>query len=203
MRQNPGRRFPPTGVPMRNLVLCLFLASFAQAQQWVKAEFLDDLHNESGVKFVLDANEKGGAIQVVCSKGKLKSAWLITDKVADVQVKENIIGDLSSEVDVEYRRDDESKPHHLSLPVSKDFHGVLLQRSHGFGDTADRGTFTGLENLLYGPTGFGGGEWRKNKKANHWAKRLIVGVSAFGESDAVYTFEVPDPSEIRQECDIK
>jgi hypothetical protein len=188
---------------MRNFVLCLFLASFAQAQQWVKTEFHDDLHNESGVKFSLDAKEKGGAIQVVCSKGKLKAAWLLTDKVADVQVKQNAIGDLSSEVDVEYRRDDEPKPHHLSLPVSNDFHGVLLQRSHGFADTEGKGTFTGFENLLYGPLGFGGGEWRKNKKANNWAKRLIVGVSAFGESDAVYTFDVPDPSEIRRECDIK
>jgi hypothetical protein len=189
--------------PMRSLVLCLFLASLAHAQQWVKTEYRDDLHNETGLKFSLDAKEKGGTIQVVCSKGKLKAAWLFTDRVADVQVKENLIGDLSSEVDVEYRRDDEQKPHHLSLPVSKNLHGILLERSHGFADVADKGTFTGLENLLYGPAGLGGGEWRKNKKVNNWAKRLIVGVSAFGESDAVYTFEVPDPSEIRQECDIK
>lgn len=188
---------------MRNFVLCLFLASFAQAQQWAKTEFHDDLHNESGVRFTLDAKEKGGGLEVVCSKGKLKAAWLLTDKVAGVQVKQNAIGNLSGEVDVEYRRDDERKPHHLSLPVSKDFHGVLLQRPHGFADTADRGTWAGFENLLYGPLGFNGGEWKKNKKANNWAKRVIVGVSAFGESDAVYTFEVPDPTDIRQECDIR
>jgi hypothetical protein len=120
-----------------------------------------------------------------------------------VQVKQNFIGELSSEVDIEYRRDNEPKPHRLSLPVSKDFHGVLLQRPHGFADTSDRDTFTGLENLLYGPSGFGGGDWHRNKKANNWAKKLIVGVSAFGESDAVYSFEVPDPSEVRRECNLK
>jgi hypothetical protein len=74
--------------PMRNLVLCLFLASLAHAQQWVKTKYRDDLHNETGVKFSLDAKEKGGTLQVVCSKGKLKAAWLFTDTVADVQVKE-------------------------------------------------------------------------------------------------------------------
>jgi hypothetical protein len=103
-------------------------------------------------------------IEVVCSKGKLKAAWLLTDKVADTQLKQNFIGELSSEVDVEYRRDSDPKPHHLSLPVSRDFHGILLQRAHGFADTSDRGTFTGLENLLYGPTGLAaasGGETRK------------------------------------------
>jgi hypothetical protein len=188
---------------MKNILLCLFLASFARGQQWTKTEFHDDLHNESGIKFALDAKEKGGAIEVICSKGKLKAAWLLTDKVADTQVKQNLMGEVSSEVDVEYRRDSEPKAHHLSLPTSKDFHGILLQRSHGFADVADQGTFRGLEHLLYGPAGVGGGEWRRNKKANNWAKRLIVGVSAFGDSDAVYTFDVPDPSEIRQQCDIK
>lgn len=188
---------------MKNWMLFLLLVSVAHAQEWSKTEYHDDLHNESGVKFSLSAREKGGAIEVVCSKGKLKTAWLLTDKVADTQIKRNLVGDLSSEVDVEYRRGDEPKPHSLSLPVSKGFHGVLLQRSHGFADVADKGTFTGLENLLYGPAGFGGGEWRKNKKANNWAKKLIVGVSAFGDSDAVYTFDVPDPSEVRQECDIR
>src|ERR1700730_1968050 len=121
-------------VIVRDLVFCLFLVSLAHAQQWVKTEFRDDLLNETGVKFALDSKEKGGTIQVVCSKGKLKAAWLFTDNVADVQGKQNFIGDLSSEVEVEYRRDEEQKPHHLSLPVSKDFHGILLQRSHGFAD---------------------------------------------------------------------
>ena len=188
---------------MKTCVLLLLLLPIARAQEWTRTEYHDDLHNDNGIRFSLISNEKGGAIEVNCSRGKLKSAWLLTDEVADTQIKRNFIGELSSEVEVEYRRDSEAKPHRLSLPVSKDFHGVLLQRSHGFADVADKGTFTGLENLLYGPGGLGGGEWRRNKKSNNWAKKLIVGVSAFAGSEAVYTFDVPDPSKMRQECDIK
>jgi hypothetical protein len=188
---------------MNKLVLILLLASMSHAQEWVRTEYHDELHNESGAKFFLAAKEKGGGIEVVCSKGKLKVAWLLTDKGADVQVKTNFVGDISTEVDVEYRRDAEPKPHHLSLPVSKDFHGILLQRSHGFADVSEKGTFSGFENLMYGPFGFGGGEYRRNKKANNWARKLIVGVSAYADSDSVFTFDVPDPTVVNSECGIK
>src|SRR5690348_8887347 len=145
----------PLGAPMNKLVLFLLFIPLANSQDWNRSEYHDDLHNENGVQFSLAAKENRGVIEVNCSNGKLKTAWLLTDKVADTQVKRNLVGELSSEVDVEYRRDSEPKPHRLSLPVSKDFHGILLQRSHGFADVADKGTFTGLENLLYGPSGFG------------------------------------------------
>jgi len=187
------------------LVLVSLLVSMSHAQDWVKTEYHDDLHNESGVKFFLAAHEQGGGIEVVCSNGKLKAAWLLTDKVADATVRSNFVGDLSTEVDVEYRRDAEPKPHHLSLSVSKDFRGVLLQRSEkdrprGFEDIKSG---HGFENLLYGPVGLGGGEWHRNKKANNWARKLIVGVSAYGDSDSVFTFDVPDPSGVNGECGIK
>jgi hypothetical protein len=190
---------------MKKLVLILLLASTSRAQEWMRTEYHDELHSENGVKFFLAAHEKGGGIEVVCSNGKLKAAWLLTDKVADATVRSNFVGDLNTEVDVEYRRDAEPKPHHLSLQVSKDFHGVLLQRSEkdrpvGFEDIKNG---HGFENLMYGPVGLGGGEWRRNKKANNWARKLAVGVSAFADSDAVLTFDVPDPSLVNSECGIK
>jgi hypothetical protein len=176
-----------------------------ETPQWVKTEYRDELHNESGVEFFLAAHEKGGGIDVTCSKGKLKAAWLLTDKVADATVRSSLTGDLSSEVDVEYRRDAEPKPHHLSLQVSSNFHGVLLQRSEkdrsrGFADIKNG---HGFENLMYGPVGLGGGEWHRNKKANNWAKKLVVGIPAYGDSDSVFTFDVPDPSVVNSECGIK
>ncbi len=200
---------------MKNwLILIPLLVSVSQAQEWVKTEYHDELHNESGVKFFLAAHEKGGGIEVVCTSGKLKAAWLMTDKVADTEVKSNLMGDLRTAVDVEYRRDAEPKPYHLSLPVSKDFHGVLLQqplpsRHHGFlspGDMQElnqRDSFIGFENLMYGPVGFKGGEWHRNKKANIWAKKLVVGIPAYQEPDSVLTFDVPDPSLVNSECGIK
>jgi hypothetical protein len=119
----------------------------------------------------------------------------------------DFVGEATTGVDVEYRRDAEPSPHHLFLPASKDFHGILLQRSHefshGFPDVSDKGTFTGFEHLIYGPAGLGGGEWRRNKKANNWARKLIVGVSAYADSDSVFTFDVPDPSVVNSECGIK
>jgi hypothetical protein len=178
---------------MRNFVLCLFLASFAHAQQWTKTEYHDELHNKSGVKFVLAAKEQGGGIGVVCSDGKLQEAWLMIDKIADARV-----GDT---VDVDYRRDNEAKAHRIRLTVSEDFRGVLLQR-HGTQIGLGPGSQVGFEQLLYGPLGFGGGEWRKNKKTNNWARRVIVGVSAYADSDAVFTFDVPDPTPVREACGI-
>jgi hypothetical protein len=198
---------------MKRMALFLLVACFAHAHEWARTEYRDELHNENGVKFFLAAKEKGGGIEVVCSKGKLKAAWLLTDKIADPQVVHFSEGWVSSSsqslAEVEYRRDDEPKPHKLRLPISKDFHGILLQQPipsgthivlHG--DTP-RGADRGFENLLYGPMGFGGGDWHRNKKANSWARRLIVGVSSYQDSDAVFTFDVPDPSEVREECGIQ
>jgi len=192
---------------MKTLLAMLLLSalSFGQttAPEWVKTDYRDELHNESGVKFFLAAREKGGGIEVVCSKGKLQAAWLLTDIIADAQVKMDFGGAASAEVDVEYRRDEDAKPHHLSLPVSNDFHGILLQRAHGFADVADKGTFSGFENLLYGPFGLGGGEYRRNKKAHNWARKLIVGVPASAGLESVFTFDVPDPSVVNSACGMK
>jgi hypothetical protein len=51
--------------------------------------------------------------------------------------------------------------------------------------------------------GFGGGDWHRNKKSNNWARKLIVGISAYVSSDSVFTFDVPDPSPVREACGIK
>ena len=203
------------GLPMKKLVLLLFVSvSVVAAQEWEKSEFHDDLHNVSGVRFYLAAKEPaGGAIEVICSAGKLKTAWLLTDKVADAQIPYSsngfLDGKLEQLVEVEYRRGDERKPHKLRLPVSKDLHGVLLQQPLPSGTQIflhgdqPRGSDRGLENLLYGPMGFGGGEWHRNKKSNNWARKLVVGVSAYADSDSVFTFNVPDPSDVRESCGIK
>lgn len=181
---------------MRLLVVLILIggATFSSAQQWTKSEYRDELRNKTGIKFVLPAKEEGGGIGVVCTDGKLDMAWLMTDKIAD---------STEGTVEVLYRRDDEPKPHNLTLPVSRSFHGVLLQRHHGFADPGGGiKASVGFEELLYGPIGFGGGEWRKNKKANHWAHKLIVGLPEFLGLEVVYTFEVPDPTPIREECGI-
>ena len=176
------------------LIGLLFLASnvcHAQAQ-WTKTEYRDELHNKAVVKFILPAKEEGGGIGVVCSEGKLQQAWLMTDKIANAH---------GGEVTVEFRRGDEPKAHRISAYVSDDLHGVLLQ-THGTQIGLGPGSQVGFEQLLYGPLSFGGGEWRKNKKVNHWAPHLIVGVSAYASEDAVYTFEVPDPTPVREACGI-
>lgn len=97
--------------------------------------------------FVLHAKERGGEIDVLCSPRKFKEAWLITDKVAELH---------EGKVDLEYRRDNESKPHRLRLLLSEDGHRVLLQREE---EQFGIGAFSqsGFEQLLYGPLGFGGG----------------------------------------------
>jgi hypothetical protein len=155
------------------------------------------LHNQTGVKFILPAKEEGGAIAVRCSDGKLEEACLVINEIADAHGGQWI----KNVVEVEYRRDDEPRPHKITLPVSSDFQGVLLQGPARIG-LGPKSVF-GFEQLLYSPIGFGGGEWRKNKKANNWAHRVIVGVSAYASADVVYTFDVSDPSAVREACGIK
>jgi hypothetical protein len=77
------------------------------------------------------------------------------------------------------------------MPVSTDFHGILLEWWHGL---------RGFEVFMYGPAW---GEFGRNKKANNWAKKLVVGVRAYADSDSVFTFDVPDPSVVNGECGIK
>lgn len=142
--------------------------------------------------FVLHAREHGGEIDVLCSPGKFKEAWLITDKVAELH---------EGKVDLEYRRDNESKPHRLRLLLSEDRRRVLLQREE---EQFGIGAFSqsGFEQLLYGPLGFGGGVWRKNKKVNDWAHKLSLDFSVHPTSRVIYTFDVPDPSPVREACGI-
>jgi len=198
---------------MKMLVLGLLVATaFAQPHEWEKSDYRDELHNKSGVRFSLASNEPGGGIEVVCSNGRLQAAWLLTEKVADSNSLHFSKGFTSSSVqslvDVEYRRDNDAKPHTLHLPVSKDFHVVLLQEPLQSGTDMflhgdkPRDVARGLEQLLYGPMGLGGGEWHRNKKSNNWARKLIVGISAYADSDSVFTFEVPDPSVVRESCAI-
>jgi hypothetical protein len=180
------------------LIASLLLAASVCHAQWKKSEYRDLLHNKTGVKFNLPAKEEGGGIAITCSNGKLEDAWLIADRITDAR---NGGRWNNAVVDVEYRRDDEPKPHKITLPVNSNFQGVLLQSPDRVG--LDPKSVFGFEQLLYGPIGFGGGEWKKNKKANNWAHRVIVGVSVFASADVVYTFDVPDPSPVREACGIK
>lgn len=180
------------------LIASLLLSASVCHAQWTKSEYRDELHNKTGVKFILPAKEEGGGIAVRCSDGKLEEAWLMTNKIADARDGGRWNNDV---VDIEYRRDDEPKPHQVTLPVSSNFQGVLLQSPDRVG-LGPKSVF-GFEQLLYGPVGFGGGEWKKNKKANNWAHRVIVGVSVYANADVVYTFDVPDPSPVREACGIK
>ena len=174
------------------LLLLLLMATSSHAQ-WAKTEFEEKANNQTGLKFGLPAKEHGGEIDVVCRSGKFKEAWLSTDKMAELR---------EGKVDLEYRRDTETKAHRLRLYVSQDRHRVLLQR--GEDTQLGIGAFSqsGFEQLLYGPLGFGGGPWRKNKKVNRWAHYVVLDVPAYPTSHFVYTFDVPDPSPVREACGI-
>jgi hypothetical protein len=155
-------------------------ANVSHAPEWVRTEGHDDLHNESGVTFSLIDKENDAVIRVVCSKGKLISTWLHTDKVIDAQ-SSPLYG---SAVQIEWRRDDEPKAHKVPpLPVSRDFHDIQL----------------GFQGFLYGV----GSEFKQNKKANNWGKRVVIGVPIYLSNNGVFTFDVPDPSKVNGECGIK
>ena len=105
-------------------IVSLLLATSACNAQWTKSEYRDELHNKTGVKFILPAKEEGGGIAVRCSDGKLEEAWLMTNKIAEARDGGRWNNTV---VDIEYRSDDEPKPHQITLPVSSNFQGVLLQ----------------------------------------------------------------------------